>query len=66
MDSRGTDAADRRTRELDREIDRYREAALAALGQLEWVEGYLRKIQRRDLATALGRNRKQISEDINA
>jgi hypothetical protein len=65
MDSRGNDAADRRTRELDREIDRYREAALAALGQLEWVEGYLRKIQRRDLATALGRNRKQISEDLN-
>jgi hypothetical protein len=66
MDSRGADAANRRIRELDRETDRYGEAALAALGQLEWVEGYLRKIQRVDLATALGRNRKQISEDINA
>jgi hypothetical protein len=66
MDSRSTDAADHRVRELDGEINRYREAALAALGQLEWVEGYLRKIQRRDLATALGRNRKQISENLNA
>jgi hypothetical protein len=66
MDSHGTDAVARRTRELDGEIDRYREAALAALGQLEWVEGYLRKIQRRDLATALGRNRKQISQNLNA
>jgi hypothetical protein len=65
MDPQGTDAADSRMRELDREINRYRKAAVAALGQLEWVEGYLRKIQRRDLATALGRNRKQISEDLN-
>lgn len=65
MDPQGTDAANSRMRELDREINRYRKAAVAALGQLEWVEGYLRKIQRRDLATALGRNRKQISEDLN-
>jgi hypothetical protein len=65
MDPQGTDAADSRMRELDREINRYRKAAVAALGQLEWVEGYLRKIQRRDLATALGRNRKQISEDLS-
>ena len=65
MDPQGTDAANSRMRELDLEINRYRKAAVAALGQLEWVEGYLRKIQRRDLATALGRNRKQISEDLN-
>jgi hypothetical protein len=36
-----------RERELDREIDRYREASLSALGQLEWVVGYLYKHEAR-------------------
>jgi hypothetical protein len=36
-----------------------------ALEQLEWAVGYLRKIRRPDLATALERNCKRITEDIH-
>jgi hypothetical protein len=44
----------------DREIERYRQAALHALRQLEWIVGYLHKLRKSDLAKALDRNRKQI------
>jgi hypothetical protein len=47
-------------RELDREIERYREASDSALDQLEWVVGYLNKIHKPQIARALDRNRKQI------
>jgi hypothetical protein len=64
MNSSKTDSPDR-AHELDREIKRYRDAAELALEQLEWVVSYFRKIRRPELATALERNRKQISEEIH-
>lgn len=53
-----------RGRELDHEIERYREAASSALGQLEWIIDYLYKIRKREIARALERNRQKILEDI--
>jgi hypothetical protein len=55
---------DDREPELDREIERYREAAASTLGQLEWVARYLYEIRKPALARALDRNRKQIIESI--
>ena len=57
MGSRATDRD-------DRERDRYREAATAALEQLEWAVGYLHSIRKSELARALDRNRKQILERL--
>jgi hypothetical protein len=51
-------------RDRDREIERYRQAAISTLEQLEWIIGYLRKILKPELAEALERNRKQIIEKI--
>ena len=51
-------------RDRDREIERYRQAAVSTLEQLEWIIGYLRKILKPELAEALERNRKQIIEKI--
>ena len=51
-----------RTRELDREIERYRKAAFYALEHLEWCVSYLYQAGRPQLARALERNRAQISE----
>jgi hypothetical protein len=51
-----------RKRDLDAEVERYRDAATAALEQLEWSVGYLREIRKPELANALDRNRKQIAE----
>jgi hypothetical protein len=65
MDSRSNNG-DARQRELDREIDRYREAASSALGQLEWIVRYLDKIHKSQIAKALDRNRKQIVKDLQA
>jgi hypothetical protein len=48
----------------DREVERYREAAISALGQLEWVVGYLYKIRKPQIARAVDRNRKQILNNI--
>ena len=48
----------------DRDIERYRQAAISTLEQLEWIIGYLRKILKPELAEALERNRKQIIEKI--
>jgi hypothetical protein len=59
MDSRQANG-DARKRELDREIERYREAAMAALDQLEWCINYLYRVRKPDIARAIGRNRKQI------
>jgi hypothetical protein len=57
MDSGKTNGDDR-----EREAERYRQAALHALGQLEWIIGYLHKIRKSQLANALDRNRKEIRE----
>jgi|Tabmets5t2r1_1033131.scaffolds.fasta_scaffold04555_5 hypothetical protein len=51
-------------RERDREIGRYRQAAISTLEQLEWIVGYLHKIRKPELARAVDRNRKQIIEKI--
>ena len=56
----------RRERQLDREIKQYREAAIHALEQLEWIASYLRKIRKSELANALDRNRERIIERITA
>jgi hypothetical protein len=53
-------------RELDREIERYREASASALDQLEWVVGYLNKIHKPRIARAVDRNRKQILQRVQA
>jgi hypothetical protein len=47
-------------RELDRESERYRRAALEALGQLEWCIDYLYGLRKAEIARALSRNRQQI------
>ncbi|HKE79612.1 MAG TPA: hypothetical protein VKB54_09900 [Solirubrobacteraceae bacterium] len=58
----GSPESDDRQRDLDKEVERYREAATAALEQLEWSVGYLRALHRPELANELDRNRKQILE----
>jgi hypothetical protein len=63
MDSPKTNRDDRE-RQLDREIERYREAAVSALGQLEWIVGYLYKLRKSELASTLDRNRRKILEGI--
>jgi hypothetical protein len=57
-------SGDERDPELDREIERYRQAAIDALGQLEWVVGYFRELRKPELAKAVDRNRRQIWERI--
>jgi hypothetical protein len=51
---------DHRERELDAEIERYREAAAAALEQLQWAINYLHRIRKGSIAGRLERNRSQI------
>jgi hypothetical protein len=51
-------------RDRDREIGRYRQAAISTLEQLEWIVGYLHKIRKPELAQAVDHNRKQIIEKI--
>jgi hypothetical protein len=63
MDSAGNGNAQR---EVDREIERYREASVSALDQLEWVVEYLNKIHKPQIARALDRNRKQILKRVQA
>jgi hypothetical protein len=65
MASRSNSRNDRERR-LDAEIGRYQEAADSALGQLEWIVGYLHRIRKSQIARALDRNRRQISKDIGA
>jgi hypothetical protein len=62
MDSHETNEDDRRR--ADRDIERYREAALNALDQLEWCIQYLHRLRKPELARALARNRKQILERL--
>jgi hypothetical protein len=51
-----------RRRELDREIERYREAATLTLEQLRWVTHCLYQIRKGGLAKALERNRSTIAD----
>ena len=51
-----------RTRELEHEIGRYREAAIQAVEQLQWCVNYLYSARRPQIAEALARNRAQIIE----
>jgi hypothetical protein len=55
-----------RTRERPQaeEAERYRTAAEATLGQLDWVMNYIRK-KRPRLAAALRRNRDQIAKRLD-
>jgi hypothetical protein len=47
------------------EAERFRRAAEQALDQLEWCIGYLNRIHKSDLATALARNRSAIRRKLN-
>lgn len=49
-------------RDLDREIERYREAANVALDQLDWCINYLYHVRKAGIARVLARNRKKILE----
>jgi hypothetical protein len=40
-------------RDVDREVERYREAAERALDQLEWCIDYLYRVRKPDIARAL-------------
>jgi hypothetical protein len=51
-----------RDREPDPEIERYRQAAIDALGQLEWCVDYLYELRKASIARALSRNRQRIIE----
>jgi hypothetical protein len=55
---------DERERQLEREAERYHQAAIEALGQLEWAVRYLHEQRKSEVARALERNRKRILEDI--
>jgi hypothetical protein len=59
MASRQTDKQDHVT---DREIERYRQAAIDALDQLEWCVDYLHEVRKADIARVISRNRRQIIE----
>ena len=47
-------------RELDRETERYRAAAMQAVEQLQWCVNYLDRLRRPQLARSLERKRAQI------
>jgi hypothetical protein len=49
----------------DRERERYRLAATVALEQLEWAVGYLHRLRKSEIASALDRNRKQIAKRLH-
>jgi hypothetical protein len=54
--------ASRQIDKQDREIERYRQAAIDALGQLEWCVDYLYELRKKDIARAISRNRHRIVE----
>jgi hypothetical protein len=49
-------------RDRDAEVERYRQAAITALGELQWCIEYLYGLRKADLARALAQNREQIME----
>jgi len=48
----------------DRDVQRYKAAANAALEQLDWVISYLNRIGRRSVAETLRRNRENIARRV--
>ena len=54
-----------RETDLNREIQRYRQAVTLTLEQLEWATGYLHKLHKPGLARALERQRKQIVQSLD-
>jgi hypothetical protein len=48
--------------QTQRNVERYREAAYAALDQLEWTIRFLHRIRKSGIADALHKNRKTIIE----
>jgi hypothetical protein len=47
-------------RERDREAERYRRAAIDAVGQLDWCIQYLYRLHKTGIAETLSRNRSTI------
>ena len=48
----------------DEDLERYRQAAEDALGQLDWCIGYLHGIKKVDISRALARNRAHIRTEL--
>jgi hypothetical protein len=46
------------------ELERYRQAAEDALGQLDWCIGYLHGIRKLDVSRALAKNRSHIRRQL--
>lgn len=61
-----TDKSEATDRAAAREAEgeRYREAAEAALDQLDWCIAYLHRIRKSPVATALARNQSQIRRQL--
>jgi hypothetical protein len=57
-DDQDTDSKDRD------ELERYRQAAEDALGQLDWCIGYLHGIRKLDVSRALAKNRSYIRSQL--
>jgi hypothetical protein len=53
---------EKKDREPDREIERYRQAAVDALGQLEWCVDYLYGQRKGGIARVISENRHRIIE----
>jgi hypothetical protein len=54
------DDGSRRDRDIDSEVERYRQATEDALQQLDWCIGYLHGIKKLEVSRALARNRSYI------
>jgi hypothetical protein len=50
--------------ELHRELERYQQAATVSLELLEWVVGYLRRINKPQIAAAIDQNRERIESSL--
>jgi hypothetical protein len=57
-----TEERDEHDREAERDRERYRQAAVDALGQLEWCVDYLYGLRKAQIARAISRNRQKIIE----
>jgi hypothetical protein len=58
------DDGNRRDRDQDREVERYRQAAEDALQQLDWCIGYLHGIRKLEVSKALAKNRSYIRSKL--
>jgi hypothetical protein len=55
-------SSEKTTRGKEQEVEQYKEAATAALDQLQWCVNYLYGIRKREVARSLERNRATIIE----